>query len=460
MAVASLTYINSMSSLPSLSDALDLLRRQQYGTLVAAGSKAVNPPPWLGLLCSAAQIGLGQSRTGVDRARRYMQQDLTPLSKAAGLSVVGSVLQQHGHRHHATAWFEQAAGLAPEDPSIQAGLARGRVPDYLSPEVAAGGESLLRFSPREVSGGRAEYVYAIDIVGTCNLRCPTCPVGNQELGGRTRGFMSENLLKQILQKIVEERVSGQPQIWLYNWGEPLLHPQLARFIQMINEASLTAHLSSNLNIRHGLKAMLLASPAELKISLSGASQKTYGRTHVRGKWSTVEANMRRISQIIQQHQLSTHVWVGHHVYQHNANEVAQMGELCNELGFGHSPIPAFYQPLEDLVKMGEGGAVSNPVLDLLVEHPASYIARFRKVRDARFDCELRFNQTVINHDGSVSLCCSVYTQDNQLGVGFLDEPHADLQARKYNNDFCRRCYAHGLQSAPSVLHDVQGGDLN
>ncbi len=53
--------------------------------------------------------------------------------------------------------------------------------------------------------------------------------------------------------------------------------------------------------------------------------------------------------------------------------------------------------------------------------------------------------TTINYDGSVALCCGVYNRENMLGVNFTDLPHEELQARKYEHEFCKTCYSHGLQ---------------
>ena len=59
---------------------------------------------------------------------------------------------------------------------------------------------------------------------------------------------------------------------------------------------------------------------------------------------------------------------------------------------------------------------------------------------------------MINHDGTVALCCTVYDAPNMLGTNYLDEPLADIEARKYRHAFCRTCYAKGMQYAPRELH--------
>jgi len=196
--------------------------------------------------------------------------------------------------------------------------------------------------------------------------------------------------------------------------------------------------------------VIRANPTSLKISISGVSQETYRRTHAGGKLDLVLSNMREIRRLLDLHRSRTRVWVGHHVYHSNRHEVATMAAMCAELGFEHHPIAAFYQPLERLVALAEGGP-ADPILDDLLEHPRDYLARFRATRRRDHDCELRYNQTALNFDGTVSLCCSVYDAPNMLGVSFLDEPHAEIEARKYRHPFCAKCMEHGLHYAPSDL---------
>ena len=75
------------------------------------------------------------------------------------------------------------------------------------------------------------FTYWIEIVGTCNLRCPTCPQGNfldneLSVGRNPTGFMELTLYKQILEKIKADNISDRVEIHLYTWGEPLLHPKV------------------------------------------------------------------------------------------------------------------------------------------------------------------------------------------------------------------------------------------
>ena len=47
--------------------------------------------------------------------------------------------------------------------------------------------------------------YSVDIVGNCNLRCPSCPVGNIDLKHtRPKGFILKELFYEIADKIARE----------------------------------------------------------------------------------------------------------------------------------------------------------------------------------------------------------------------------------------------------------------
>lgn len=346
-------------------------------------------------------------------------------------------------------WLARAADRAPGDAPVQEALRRSRRPDYLAPDVLdpRAGRRLERYAPREGDS----YIYVIDVVGTCNLRCPTCPIGNSER--RALGFMDMELFEKVIAKIRRESPSPAPQVNLFNWGEPLLHPRLPEMIRKMKALDLRPFLSSNLNIKRGLAEAIAADPEELKISISGFSPETYSRTHARGKLDLVIANMRKVRAAIDASGATTRVWVGHHLYKSNQHEAPALKALCDELGFAYSPMPAFYMPLERVLEHLDGQ--ENPrdggIIDDLLHRPADVRAHAAMGRSGRYDCELRFNQTVINHDGTVALCCTVYDAENMLGVSFLDEEFAALEARKYRHATCDRCFASSSNLAPAEL---------
>lgn len=363
---------------------------------------------------------------------------------------LGLALARQGYREAARPWLEEALIQFGEDRAVQQAWQRSRAPAWLAPEVydPVQQRSFFRAAPREGSS----YIYTIDIVGTCNLRCPSCPVGNRPDSPRPKGFMPLRTFASIIDKVVEESPVEQPEIWLFNWGEPLLHPELPAMIELLNRRALSSFLSSNLNVKQAqLDALIAAGPGTIKISLSGFTESSYARTHTRGRIARVRDNMRHLRRLIDHHQAPTRIWVGQHVYRHNLDEVEAVAAICRELDFEHRPIAAFYQPLEKLLDIAEGRMVDEPVLKLMLEHPAEYLPRIAADRDHRYDCELRANQTVINHDGQVALCCTVYEPENLLGLDFLSSTPAEIERAKYRHPTCARCYRAGLAYLPPRL---------
>lgn len=406
----------------------------------------------------AAAVGLAQFRLAardLAGAVRILR-DASPRSPfdtrlAALRRDVALALHDLGLWEDAAPWLAEAAALEPWNLPVAAMARRLQRPSHVAPTIVdpLSGRTLERYACRESD----TYVFVVEIVGTCNLRCPTCPVGNSASDGRAIGFMSRDLFERIIAKIKREAPTPSPQISLYNWGEPLLHPELPDFIAHLKREGLRVHLSSNLNIKRGLDEVIAADPDELKISLSGFSAETYRRPHERGDIERVKANMRRVAELRRKHGTRTRVWVGHHIYKSNRHEIEAVGRFCAELGFEHHPIEAFYMPLERLMDVvaGRDNPRDGGIVDDLLTHPTVRQQRAAHLVSGRYDCELRFNQTVINHDGSVALCCTVYDAGNMLGVGFLDEPLAAIEARKYRHPFCAECYAARLQYSPREL---------
>jgi hypothetical protein len=84
-------------------------------------------------------------------------------------------------------------------------------------------------------------------------------------------------------------------------------------------------------------------------------------------------------------------------------------------------------------------ALDKKLINKLLVHPKILAKNIADKRSGNYDCELRFNMTSINHDGSVGLCCSTYSNNNQIAPNFLTISHQELEQKKYQQSFCKRC---------------------
>ncbi|MBL4670848.1 MAG: radical SAM protein, partial [Arenicella sp.] len=326
----------------------------------------------------AVLLGLQQLREGARLLGDAINADPRNEGMLGSRKLLAMELYKNNFWEESIPWLIEAIQNDPDDAEVTSVLNRISPRTYLEPEkydpLAA--QTLKRYSPREADS----YIYTIDIVGNCNLRCPSCPVGNSPDTGRFKKMMSLEVFTQVLQKIKAETPSEDPQIWLYNWGEPLLHPRLPDMVRAIRQAGFRSYLSSNLNIEKGLKELIKAKPDELKNSLSGFDVQSYESTHTKGDIHLVKSNFYRLRKYIDQYKSPTRVWVGHHIYKNNFHQVDQVRALCEELGFEHHPTQAFYQPLEKLMLIAEGDkdVLSEPILDNLLVRPERQIAHAKE----------------------------------------------------------------------------------
>ncbi|MHA7815785.1 MAG: radical SAM protein [Pseudohaliea sp.] len=401
---------------------------------------------------AVALLAAGQLARGEQEANRAWSLGAgmpatADLPRRAGLELFG-----RGYREQARPWLRLARTHSPADRALRDAWERCQAPAYLAPEVydPVAGETLLRYAPREAD----RYVYAIDIVGTCNLRCPSCPVANSDDSHRPKGTMPEPLFLDILAKVKREAPGGRAAVWLYNWGEPLLHPALDRIIGAVRGAGLPSMISTNLNYDRGLERLAGNLPDVIKVSLSGWHPDSYQRSHTGGDIDRVKHNLERLRAIVAESPRPCRVWVGQHLYRHNYHERDEVRSACEALGFEWQPVQAFWQPLEKLLQLVEGRNIADPLYGELLVDPVRNAEHVRRHRRKAYDCELRFNQTVINVDGSVSLCCATYAPENRIAGSFLTTAHEDLEAARYRHALCGRCRGAGLDYSISELPET------
>jgi MoaA/NifB/PqqE/SkfB family radical SAM enzyme len=300
---------------------------------------------------------------------------------------------------------------------------------------------------RLASSQRADHYYFIDVVGSCNLRCPSCPVGNTGHAG-PKGTMHLDRFHKIIDRIVSWHAPSEHLfVDLYNWGEPTLHPHLADIVTELRRRGIGCGLSSNLNVFPGMREVLKAEPDYIRISLSGYYNETYQRTHVNGDVNAVKSNMYRLRELLDRYQTRTVVQVGFHVYRGNfPRDFLKMREICDELGFLFDPVIAAFMPAEKAADIVDGriAEADRELHDMLVIPTARTAEIYRAEGVTVEDCQYRKNRTTINFDGSASLCCAVYDQDKTIADDVLTVARGELTARKYRQPFCGTCMARNL----------------
>lgn len=280
----------------------------------------------------------------------------------------------------------------------------------------------------------------IDISNICNAKCKWCTTGirNKEMKVEPR-FMTKDEFRGVIEHCLsKEIIEKNCDVELYSWGEPFLNPDIIPILDIIVEKGFPYNLSTN-----GCKAVLLNEEHVRNIkfmmfSLSGFSQRTYGRIHGLDL-NVILANIKKMVEPFRQMNMLEKVEVNFHVYQFNIGEISECAKFCNEFGIRFVPRYAYLADwnlcndyLTDQMKLEQMKEVSKELLfhyyDKLVEEmPDNY------------NCPQN-ERLFINSCGNV-LPCACAT-DDVLG-NIYDMTYEDIVSKKNSYYRCEPCLASG-----------------
>lgn len=271
-----------------------------------------------------------------------------------------------------------------------------------------------------------------DLVSSCNLKCPSCPMGSMR-NADSKGLISDDVFDRVLAKLAREFPGWQ--LHFYNWTEPLIHPRINHYCKTAADTGFHVHLSSNLNHLKDTEGLMAAGMKTFRISLSGFTQPVYERGHRGGKIERVKQNMIRLSEAKKAVGSRTRIHVYYHKYRYNLDELPLMENFARSLGFDFLADWAFLMPLEKLIQYVEGD-VDAFALDSIVPSVDDAVALMQPHRAK--PCEL-IDQLVLDYCGNVQLCCSVFDSVRNTIGNYLETDWAELQTAKYQHTTCVKC---------------------
>jgi len=282
----------------------------------------------------------------------------------------------------------------------------------------------------------------IDVTSSCNLACPTCPVGNM-------GFVQgPNMEISKFKKIISKLKNDFPyleKVSLYNWTEPILYSKLPEFIEIVQDAGFDCNLSANLNMIKNLEEIIKKDPAHIRVSVSGFTQEVYVRGHTNGDIEVVKKNMKTLSDLIKKYNASTKVTVFYLKYKYNLSEIQMMKDYASELGFYFDQYSAIMQPIEKVFDYIENpeklDVMSEEIIKKLRFDPKLILDECQPYK--KNSCTLLENQLIIDSSGNIQLCCVTSTPENVLG-SYLDMTPEEIYQKRHCSNTCKKCMGKGL----------------
>jgi MoaA/NifB/PqqE/SkfB family radical SAM enzyme len=317
-------------------------------------------------------------------------------------------------------------------------------PDLVAAKVD-GTEHYLNHGFFEGRSYRKKYNFHIDVFSYCNLRCPSCLVGSKygDIKAWPRGLMAPELLGKILDKARSE--CDILTIGLFNWTEPLLHPNLPSLVREVKIRNLPCLLSSNLNVLRDPVRLLAENPDYFRVSLSGFTQAVYEIGHRGGNIEIVKRNMERLAKAHAESSAKTQIEVFYHRYLYNLDEIAPMERFAKSLGFEFRTYLAYLTTVEKIVEFSEGRATPEDHevigrLALPLDRALEVTSRERRSST----CTLLEDNVVLDVKGNVMLCSGSSMESVNLIANFLEFPLKELQKRRREKVLCRSCMKLGV----------------
>jgi radical SAM protein with 4Fe4S-binding SPASM domain len=135
--------------------------------------------------------------------------------------------------------------------------------------------------------------YSIEVTNVCNYTCKYCPQGSPDNHKPKKGRMDLNLFEDILKSI--SKLKPVAQIYLTGSGEPLLHPELEKFIAGSNRYGFIPSFSSNgsLFTPERIKSLIHSGKFSLTVDFS-PDREIYETYRTGGNWATVYKNLKSL----------------------------------------------------------------------------------------------------------------------------------------------------------------------
>ncbi len=270
----------------------------------------------------------------------------------------------------------------------------------------------------------------IEPTSFCNLHCPACPTG-LGLGLRPTTSIDEQLFRSAIDEIGDYIF----QLYMYNWGEPLLHKRTPEMIAYAKAKEIKIVLSTNLSIKltdDYTERLVRSGLDTIIVSIDGLTQETYARYRRNGNLDLVRANMLAIKRMKEKLGLQTPNIVWQFLaFKHNEHELDEARAVYREWGADELSVGPAIMPLDPY----NDGLEPSTITQLNLYHPDNRVQKeaARQMASGR-SCTWLYGVFVLNPNGKVSPCCAVPSEKLDFGEYAVRDDFHGL----WNNDKFRQ----------------------
>jgi len=284
---------------------------------------------------------------------------------------------------------------------------------------------------------------AVEPTTSCNLRCPECPSGLQQMK-RPQGRIEVEMFGEILDQIK----SHLGYLSLYFQGEPFLHPEYFELIRHAQERNIYTATSTNAHFLRGDTARKVVESGldRLYVSMDGIEQESYEKYRKGGDLETVRQGISEIMDWKRKLNSRTpYVILQFLVFRHNEHQLMDMKSLTRGLGVDKLEFKSAqvynFQENADLI----------PDNKKYSRYIRGTDGNWKLKKPFSNRCFRMWSGAVVTWDGRVVPCCFDKDAEHQLGVLSEDSFRTFWKGTAYNSfrdkilknrggiDICNNC---------------------
>jgi radical SAM protein with 4Fe4S-binding SPASM domain len=279
---------------------------------------------------------------------------------------------------------------------------------------------------------------SIELSTCCNLTCPECVTGSDNLT-RRNGFMEPALAAKLASEISGSTISA----WLYWQGEPMMHPQFFEIVSLF--CGMNPVISTNGHFLDCTNCQRLATSGLKKIIISydGMTPETYRIYRRGGDHAAVKQGIIRLTETFKRYATPPVVELQFLLGRHNEHEVAVAARFARSVN-------ARFSVKSMQVLNPERAEKWIPVRSNRARYKLE-AGRVSVARAPERGCLRMWTSAVVTVDGDVVPCCfdknAVHVMGNIKDNTFSEIWHGDtyrsfrkqVLSRRSSVDICRDC---------------------
>ena len=277
-----------------------------------------------------------------------------------------------------------------------------------------------RFREKSVILDSYPYHAFIDPSTVCNLGCPFCAI-NRFDSDHPKYLMKFDEFKHIMDLVGKYLF----QVEIYQYGEPLINPDIFKMIEYAKKQYHTyTRISTNATIlgKDNAEKLVASGLDYLTLSIDGASQETYSKYRVGGDFNKVLENVNLIIKAKKARNSKSPLLVWQFLlFKHNEHEVEKARSIASKMGVDiFSVMPAYVPPeAKDWIPSKDAieryGLKCHPPYDREYSTVSSTCANERSQKHHLSICKWLWTHLIVTSNGAAAPCCRIRARDPVFG---------------------------------------------